>query len=54
MMRHQTAIPDNTFLDAQHYNEVFTTHGIVMILFMAMPFIIGLMNYRYSITNWCA
>ncbi len=45
MMRLQTAVPDNTFLDAQHYNEVFTTHGIVMIFFMAMAFIIGLMNY---------
>ncbi|MFJ8071266.1 cytochrome aa3 quinol oxidase subunit I [Peribacillus sp. NPDC096447] len=44
MMRAQTAIPDNGLLDGQHYNEVFTTHGVVMILFMAMPFIIGLMN----------
>lgn len=45
MMRLQTAFPDNTFLDAQHYNEVFTTHGVVMIIFMAMAFIIGLMNF---------
>ncbi|WP_156291666.1 cytochrome aa3 quinol oxidase subunit I [Oceanobacillus salinisoli] len=45
MMRFQTSMPENTFLDAQHYNEVFTTHGIVMIFFMAMPFIIGLMNF---------
>ncbi|MBG9796769.1 cytochrome aa3 quinol oxidase subunit I [Brevibacillus laterosporus] len=44
MMRIQLATPDNTFLNSQHYNEVFTTHGIIMILFMAMPFIIGLMN----------
>ncbi|AOZ93800.1 cytochrome aa3 quinol oxidase subunit I [Paenibacillus crassostreae] len=44
MMRFQTAVPENTFLDSQHYNEVFTTHGLVMILFMAMPFIIGIMN----------
>ncbi|MFC9597648.1 cytochrome aa3 quinol oxidase subunit I [Peribacillus butanolivorans] len=44
MMRAQTAIPDNGLLDGQHYNEIFTTHGVVMILFMAMPFIIGLMN----------
>lgn len=44
LMRAQTAIPENGLLDAQHYNEIFTTHGIIMILFMAMPFIIGLMN----------
>lgn len=44
MMRTQLARPDMKFLDAQHYNEIFTTHGVIMILFMAMPFIIGLMN----------
>ena len=45
MMRAQTAVPDNNLLDAQHYNEVFTTHGVVMIIFMAMPFIYALMNF---------
>jgi cytochrome aa3-600 menaquinol oxidase subunit I len=45
MMRAQLAAPDNTLLDAQHYNEIFTTHGVVMILFMAMPFIMALMNF---------
>lgn len=44
LMRAQTAVPENNLLNAQHYNEIFTTHGLVMILFMAMPFIIGLMN----------
>lgn len=44
LMRAQTAVPDNGLLDAQHYNEIFTTHGLLMILFMAMPFVIGLMN----------
>lgn len=44
MMRTQLAAPEMKFLDAQHYNEVFTTHGVIMILFMAMPFVIGLMN----------
>ena len=44
MLRAQLAVPDNTLLDAQHYNEVFTTHGVIMILFMAMPFLFGLMN----------
>ncbi|WP_152395081.1 cytochrome aa3 quinol oxidase subunit I [Paenibacillus guangzhouensis] len=44
LMRAQLAVPENGLLDAQHYNEIFTTHGVIMILFMAMPFIIGLMN----------
>ena len=44
MLRAQLAVPDNTILDAQHYNEVFSTHGIIMIIFMAMPFLFGLMN----------
>ncbi|HEY4391947.1 MAG TPA: cytochrome aa3 quinol oxidase subunit I [Paenibacillus sp.] len=44
LMRSQLAMPENGLLDAQHYNEIFTTHGVVMILFMAMPFVIGLMN----------
>ena len=44
MMRTQTAVANNTFLDAQHYNEVFTTHGVIMILFMAMPILMGIIN----------
>lgn len=45
MMRAQTAVPENNFLSAAEYNEVFTTHGVVMIFFMAMAFIIALMNF---------
>ncbi|PLR95087.1 cytochrome aa3 quinol oxidase subunit I [Bacillus sp. T33-2] len=44
MLRAQLAAPDNKLLDAQHYNEIFSTHGVVMILFMAMPFIMAFMN----------
>ncbi|MES3716309.1 cbb3-type cytochrome c oxidase subunit I, partial [Staphylococcus nepalensis] len=44
MMRTQLAIPDNTFLEPHHYNEVFSTHGVIMIIFMVMPFIFGLWN----------
>ncbi|GGF19096.1 quinol oxidase subunit 1 [Halobacillus andaensis] len=44
MMRTQLAFPNMNFLNAQHYDEIFTTHGTVMIIFMAMPFLIGLMN----------
>lgn len=44
LMKVQTSQPEMKFLDSQHYNEIFTTHGVIMILFMAMPFLIGLMN----------
>jgi cytochrome aa3-600 menaquinol oxidase subunit I len=44
MMKAQTSSPEMSILDSQHYNEVFTAHGVIMILFMAMPFLIGLMN----------
>ncbi|MGF9714943.1 cytochrome aa3 quinol oxidase subunit I [Paenibacillus sp. JMULE4] len=45
MMRAQTAVPENTLLGAQEYNEIFTTHGVVMIIFMAMAFVMALMNF---------
>lgn len=44
MMRTQLAVPNNHFLTAEAYDQIFTTHGTVMILFMAMPLIIGLIN----------
>src|SRR5699024_7079662 len=44
LMRIQLAFPDLQFLDAQHYNEIFTTHGTIMILFMAMPFLFAMFN----------
>ncbi|WP_163537167.1 cytochrome aa3 quinol oxidase subunit I [Gracilibacillus sp. YIM 98692] len=44
LMKAQTSRPELEFLDAQHYDEIFTTHGVIMILFMAMPLLIGLMN----------
>ncbi|MGY4691306.1 cytochrome aa3 quinol oxidase subunit I [Salibacterium sp. K-3] len=45
LMRTQLTIPGLDFLNSQHYNEIFTTHGTIMIIFMAMPFLIGLMNF---------
>ncbi len=33
------------FLDAHHYDQIFTAHGMIMIFFVAMPFVTGLMNY---------
>ncbi|MBB6733072.1 cbb3-type cytochrome c oxidase subunit I [Cohnella zeiphila] len=44
LMRTQLVMPDNDFLKPEHYNEIFTTHGVIMILFMAMPLMFGLFN----------
>ena len=48
MMRAQQAIAfgDNAgFLPPHHYDQIFTAHGVIMIFFVAMPFVTGLMNY---------
>jgi len=47
MMRSQQAIAEGAsqgYLPPYHYDQVFSAHGVIMILFMAMPFIIGLIN----------
>src|SRR6201996_5382899 len=46
MMRSQQAIAfhSNGFLPPEHYNQIFSAHGTIMIFFVAMPFVIGLMN----------
>src|SRR5579875_4102988 len=44
LLRTQLAVPNNHFLAAEHYDQIFTTHGTIMILFMAMPFIFALFN----------
>lgn len=44
LMRTQLIQPGVGFLHAEHYNEIFTTHGTIMILFMAMPFVFAMMN----------
>lgn len=33
------------YLDAHHYDQIFTAHGVIMIFFVAMPFITGFMNF---------
>src|SRR6202043_1122349 len=46
MMRAQQALAfhSNGFLPPEHYNQIFSAHGTIMIFFVAMPFVIGLMN----------
>src|SRR6202522_4566116 len=33
------------FLPPEHYDQIFSAHGTLMIFFVAMPFMIGLMNF---------
>jgi cytochrome o ubiquinol oxidase subunit 1 len=33
------------YLNAHHYDQIFTAHGVIMIFFVAMPLVTGLMNY---------
>ena len=47
MMRLQQAMAfggSEGYLPAHHFDQVFTAHGVIMIFFVAMPFVTGLMN----------
>src|SRR3974390_2048916 len=47
MMRTQQAIAAGGaqgYLPPEHFDQIFSAHGTIMIFFVAMPFIIGLMN----------
>ena len=48
MMRTQLAMAAGGaagYLPPEHYDQIFSAHGTIMIFFMAMPFMIGLMNF---------
>ena len=48
MMRSQQALASSNahgFLPPEHYDQIFSAHGTIMIFFMAMPFVVGLMNF---------
>ena len=47
MMRSQQALAFQSpgYLPPEHYDQVFSAHGTIMIFFVAMPFMIGLMNF---------
>ncbi len=48
MMRLQQAMAFGDsmgYLPPDHYDQIFTAHGVIMIFFVAMPLITGIMNY---------
>ena len=48
MMRSQQAVAignSQGYLPPSHYDQIFSAHGTIMIFFVAMPFVIGLMNF---------
>src|SRR5215468_228154 len=48
MMRTQQAIAVGNaqgYLPPGHYDQIFSAHGSIMIFFVAMPLVIGLMNF---------
>jgi len=48
MMRTQQAIAIGDaqgYLPPDHYDQIFSAHGVIMIFFVAMPLVIGLMNF---------
>ncbi|MBO0902232.1 cbb3-type cytochrome c oxidase subunit I [Jiella sonneratiae] len=47
MMRLQQALSFDApgYLPPEHFAQLFSTHGTIMIFFMAMPFLTGLINY---------
>lgn len=47
MMRAQQSVAEGVgqgFLDPNHYAQIFSAHGTIMIIFAAMPIFIGIMN----------
>lgn len=48
MMRAQQAVAVGDaagYLDPNHFSQVFTAHGVIMIFFVAMPLMFGIINY---------
>lgn len=48
MMRTQQAIavsPSQGYLAPEHFQQIFTAHGVIMIFFVAMPLMFGIINF---------
>ncbi len=48
MMRAQQAVAfgaNQGYLPASHYDQIFTAHGTIMIFFVAIPLVVGIINF---------
>lgn len=45
LIRVQLAVPNNTFLSPQFFNQLFTMHGTTMVFLVGMPVFTGFANY---------
>jgi cytochrome c oxidase subunit I len=45
LMRIQLGVPDNTFLEPEKYNALFTMHGTTMVFLFVIPIMAGFANY---------
>src|ERR1700678_3946306 len=48
LMRSHLAVASGTaagYLPPEHYNQIFSAHGTIMIFFVGMAFVVGLMNF---------
>src|SRR5271169_5959991 len=55
MMRAQLALAAGHatgFLPPEHYNQIFSAHGTIMIFFVGMTFVVGLMNFVLPLQLW--
>jgi cytochrome o ubiquinol oxidase subunit 1 len=43
-LQHAIALNGAGYLPPSHFDQIFSAHGTIMIFFVAMPFVIGLMN----------
>jgi cytochrome c oxidase subunit 1 len=44
-MRSQLAVPNNTLISGEHYNELLTMHGTTMVFLFVVPVMAGFGNY---------
>lgn len=56
LMRAQQALAAGSnmgFLPPEHYNQIFTAHGVIMIFFVAMPMMFALLNMAVPLQIGC-
>jgi hypothetical protein len=52
VMRAQLALPNETLLTPQQYNQLFTMHGVTMIFLYALPVLSGFSNSCSARATW--